>query len=425
MPGDAGPDEGLLGGRGHEIFETQMPLFSKEECESLISEAKATIVAGLQKDNSEAEEGTANSSSSSYARTNSQLGEARVSQLPKGCAMLGQALRERLGPMLESRYGISSNDIVLYDGLVLSHVGPSQSQPVHRDASLLTINVALSPLSKYGGGGGTYFEGLVLDHDENHSESNNSINDEDGNKRNGLLKMDQGHVMCHSSGVRHAGHGIESGERWVLVLFCLSKSHVELARRCHAIGLERLHQQSDPTEPVSTKSAAAAFQAGLEVAPKDHMLQLGMGEAHNGDGNQHAALVSLDEASRLYSRDPRPLVTAGKILLEKQRPRAALRRFALALDRINDRDLYSGAWMPLRALGFDARLYGAHCTLVCAEREGRMSRGTKSDFARAKLPEAIQWGETALLASPQDERLMGLLARAQQILSHVQSEHKE
>ncbi|KAL3893254.1 MAG: hypothetical protein SGPRY_014358 [Prymnesium sp.] len=62
-------------------------------------------------------------------------------------------------------------------------------QPIHRDAALISMNIALNSAEEYSGGG-TYFEPL--------SET---------------LTLEQGQCLCHASGIRHAGHPILSGER--------------------------------------------------------------------------------------------------------------------------------------------------------------------------------------------------------------------
>jgi hypothetical protein len=42
--------------------------------------------------------------------------------------------------MLQERLGVE--DLAVYDGQILGSIAPSISQPVHRDASLLTLNIA-------------------------------------------------------------------------------------------------------------------------------------------------------------------------------------------------------------------------------------------------------------------------------------------
>lgn len=207
--GYAGPDEDRLL-RGDGVFATAAPVFTEAECNELVAEARAAIAAGIA-----SEEG---SEQSGRERTNSELGEAKVSDLPRAREFLKVALRDKLFPILESRFGIAADDLTLYDSLIIGYGvfgGSARSQPVHRDSSLLSLNVALSPSSAYTGGG-TYFDGV----------------------ESSPIGLDQGHVICHSGGVMHAGNGIGSGERWVLVLFVLARGEPQLARRCHAEGVQ-------------------------------------------------------------------------------------------------------------------------------------------------------------------------------------------
>jgi hypothetical protein len=121
---------------------------------------------------------------------------------------------------LEDRFGVAAKDFVLYDALILGIVAPAKSQPIHRDASLVTINIALSSTESFRGGGGTYFEGL----------------DSDSGAPTPFLQIEKGHMLAHAGGMMHAGVGIETGERWVLVLFIIAKPRLQLARRFHARG---------------------------------------------------------------------------------------------------------------------------------------------------------------------------------------------
>jgi tetratricopeptide (TPR) repeat protein len=269
--GNAGPDEHALGEKGNEIFQTARPIISVRECEELVTEAREAIFQGLKEGRSDVEPDS--------QPTNSELGEARVSTLPKARAWLEAKMREELFPLLQSRFGVPAEDLCLYDALIIGYGcfgGDSRSQPVHRDASLLSLNVALSPPSNYQGGG-TYVEG-VSDIPR--------------------IEMEQGSVMCHAGGAPHAGRGTTSGERWVLVLFCLDKKQPQLARRCHALG-ERLKQQGD------LNGAAEALQAGLSVAPNDHLLHWSIASVYTGLGNHEQARASLEKASACYPHCPK------------------------------------------------------------------------------------------------------------------------
>jgi len=175
--GNAGPDEPELGGRGHEVFRTVEPVISSRECEELVAEARDAIRTGLRELDEEG--GNDRQNRDKGNPTNSELGEARVSTLPKAKIWLEEKMRKTFFPLLESRFGIPAGDLCLYDALIIGYGyfgGPSRSQPVHRDSSILSLNVALSPPSDYVGGG-TYFEGI---------------------QDTPRIEMEQGTVLCHS-----------------------------------------------------------------------------------------------------------------------------------------------------------------------------------------------------------------------------------
>lgn len=247
--GTAGPDEFQMK-NGHCVHQTIKPVFTKAECEALVSEAKAYIDSDLSSNNeSNKNDEIGDKGSKAYDTTNSALGEAKVSTLPKALHWLQTNMRTKLFPLLESRFGLT--DLTLNDALIIGYGyfnQSSSSQPIHRDASIVSLNIALSPLENYDEhGGGTYFEGISIGQGQSISEYKQIHREDDDNNhdpptnnhsRQGPIKIDQGHVLCHSGGAMHAGNGIQSGQRWVLVLFCLSKSIPQLARRCDFEGMK-------------------------------------------------------------------------------------------------------------------------------------------------------------------------------------------
>ena len=140
--GLAGPDEDALAGRGHEVFTTVEKVLSVAECEALVREAQESIDAGLAAEQAAGGGGGA---------THSNIGEAKVSELPRAHAWLCEALVERFYPLLASRFGgpghaVQADRLRLHDALVIKYTaGQSQAQPMHRDSSLLSLNVVLSP----------------------------------------------------------------------------------------------------------------------------------------------------------------------------------------------------------------------------------------------------------------------------------------
>lgn len=384
--GNSGPDEAALT-RGHQVFQSVAPVLTDEECDALIAEAQKVIAEGLAAESSSSSSPTDNTEGNQPS--NSQLGEARVSQLPMAREWLGHVLHKRFFPLLASRFGIPAADLTLHDGLVIGYGyfgAGARSQPVHRDSCLLSLNVALSPRTDYEGGG-TYFEGLA--------------------SAAGTLSSERGHVTCHAGGTPHAGRGIESGERWVLVLFCVAKNQPELARRCHARGMEERDQGI-------LEQAKATFQAGLSVAPRDHLLHTSLGGVYMAEGNEAAARTCLAFAAQGYDHCTKANMALGRMMLANRKPRAALRRFDAVLDWLGDRDLVEGVWDSHRAVGFDARLYGAQAALICA-REAK-HKGTRDFPWREHAERAVTRSEIALQAVPGDQRLMGMLGFAEGLL---------
>jgi hypothetical protein len=388
--GNAGTDATYLQ-NGDIMFESQQPLVTTDECRAIIEEARATIAQGLAEE--VGNEGS-ETPDQARARTNSQLGEARLSQMPPArIEWLQETLQKRFLPLLEDRFGAGNGKLILYDGLVLGHQAPSRSQPIHRDASLLTLNVALSSLDDFQGGG-TYIEAL----DE-------------------TLKINQGHLLCHAGGVMHAGIGIAKGERWVLVLFVLAEKQPQIARRCHAQALDFLDSKYKWDE------AERVLQAGLSVAPNDHLLHNTMGRLHIMRGKKRAAFRNFQQSDASYPICQKAMVSMAQVLVEQRRPRAALRRFDIVLERINGRDLEPDSMVSLKSLAWAARRDAAHCALVCADKLSRQPQ-TPVDhtWSRQHLPVAIGRIKTCLIAAPTEPNLNGMLNHAEFLMGQIENQ---
>ncbi|VEU33667.1 unnamed protein product [Pseudo-nitzschia multistriata] len=406
---NAGIDATYLPKNGNSIFESRSSVVTGEECRFIVEEARETIVQGLIDERQQSDDNEPPEDRRVNAISNSQLGEARLSRMPKTRAWLKEALQTRFYPLLKNRFGV--DDIVLYDGLVLGNLAPTMSQPIHRDASLLTINVALSALDDYEGGG-TYIEAL----DE-------------------VLTIDQGHLLCHAGSAMHAGNAISKGERWVFVLFLLGEQHPQLARRCHAEAIEHTRRQE-------LDEAEAVLQTGLKsIAPNhDHLLHNTMGRLHMMKGEHSKAFRSFQNADSAYPICQNAMVSMAQLLVDRRRPRAALRRFDTVLERIGDRDLDpSGpAQLSQKSLAYGARRDAARCALVCAdhlyrsqvaEQEAEASPPTQSTstwelWTLRHLPTAIQRLKTCLAAAPNEPTLLGMLNRAEFLLAEAEPQQK-
>ena len=386
---NAGIDANYLPKNGNMVFESKSPVLSEIECSSIVEEARETIMQGLiqERRNNESKGGD---EKLNHSMTNSQLGEARLSNMPKTRDWLKETLPKRFYPLLKDRFGIG--DLVLYDGLVLGNHAPTRSQPIHRDASLLTLNVALSAPSDYDGGG-TYIE----------------ANDE-------ILHIEKGHLLCHAGSVMHAGNAISRGERWVFVLFLLGENQPQLARRCHAKAIDHMRRQE-------IDQAEGFLRTGLEsIAPNhDHLLHSTMGRLHLSKGDHPSkAFESFALADKAYPICQNALVSMAQLLIDQRRPRAALRRLDKVLKRINDHDLCKDAQLSLKSLAYGARRDAARCALLCADhlhrREGSLM------WAARHLPAAISRLNTCLAAAPNEPTLLGMLGRAEFLYSIARSE---
>jgi hypothetical protein len=57
---------------------------------------------------------------------NSELNEAKLSDLPTKKGLISKLVHEKLFPMLEYCYGVDATSLTLNDGLILRYVGPSR-----------------------------------------------------------------------------------------------------------------------------------------------------------------------------------------------------------------------------------------------------------------------------------------------------------
>jgi tetratricopeptide (TPR) repeat protein len=89
---------------------------------------------------------------------------------------------------------------------------------VHTDAGCLSFTLALNDESEYEGGG-TWFEGLQHNGDSSESSTNN------------VLEMRCGQVAIRPGGVKHAGHAVRSGVRYVIGGFCMNRRQPEPVRQ--------------------------------------------------------------------------------------------------------------------------------------------------------------------------------------------------
>jgi tetratricopeptide (TPR) repeat protein len=290
------------------------------------------------------------------------------------------------------------------------------SQPIHRDASLLTLQVALSPSADFTAGG-TYFE---------------AIKD--------TVVMEAGHALCHSSGkgllerlrmkfrlalispilsgIMHAGKAIDSGDRWVMVFFVLSDEEIQVAKRCHAAGVSKM-DEGDHT------LAESYFRSGLEASPTDHLLHNSLANCYFVQGENAKGREQL-RLAQSYKPCSKALLLHANTLMMLSRPRAALRRLEQALNDIDGSDTLPGAWTPLKALAWECRVQAGRAACLCAEKERESAGpGDNLKWSKTQLPAAMQRMRIALTAAPEHGPLRGMLARAEELYTMANASSAE
>ena len=156
-----------------QIFVSEQPLFSPEECEEVI---RLTELEG---------EGLPSSQSGKY-----KLGKAWIKDMPQVKEWFNEALRTKLFPTLAHLFPslVSSASMLrAHSVAVLRYNASHPRTDIHVDDALLAFTVALSHPSSFTGGG-TYFEHIDR-----------------------VLPMPQGHATFRPGGVRHGGHAVSDG----------------------------------------------------------------------------------------------------------------------------------------------------------------------------------------------------------------------
>jgi len=182
---------------GHLIHRTNMPIFTSEECQSIVFEAERKAL----------QMGWTTNRHGNYPTT-----DLPITELPDSLAFFKVALVERIYPLLRSQFGnflpdggknlrVADGFVVKYDSLG----GQTELRP-HRDGSVLSFNIALNAMNEFEGGG-TWFASLG----------------EDG--EGASLKIDRGEIVSHSSSLLHGGYGITKGTRYIMVCFVILEGY--------------------------------------------------------------------------------------------------------------------------------------------------------------------------------------------------------
>ena len=361
----AGPDAPYLRGASR-VHLTRDRVVSEAEIRDIVEEASAAMAAGV-------------TSNFTYTKRHN-LDEVHTAHLPAAKAWLTRRLSDTLLPLLADRYGVRASSLRVFDSLVIHYDAAKDAvrQPAHRDASLLSLNIALSSGGADYEGGGTFFEGLGRS-----------------------LGLPRGHVMCHPSGMRHGGHTISRGERWVLVVFVISEDVSHAPRRAAE------HAWDAMTAGKDLPLSEALYRETIAMDGADHELHYGLATVLAMQGRRYEARQSLLTSLRAYPLSPKPHLALGSLLLKAGRLRAAMRRFERALGLTPDFG-EEDAW--------EAARYSGLCGVRIAQK-----LGPSNPLVWELLPLAAGRLRQAAEARPGDEALRGLLEQAEQMRAMLES----
>ena len=204
---------------------TTAPLIPPEEAEEVVATANA--------------EGMA---SNEYASGKYKLGGDWVKKMPRTLAWFNRRLESTIFPTAAKLFPevVSSADVLrAHSVAILKYNASHPRTDVHVDDGILAITLALSPQANYTGGG-TFFEHM--------GEAN-------------LIEMEQGFCTMRPGSVRHGGHRVTAGERYILGAFLLIADRVEHVRRLN-------NQGRAARGTWDLRGARLAFKWALRMNPK-------------------------------------------------------------------------------------------------------------------------------------------------------------
>ncbi len=223
-----------------------------------------------------------------------QLAGDWLVNLPKTREWFNGRLKTTFFPLLAHLFPevISSPSVIRAHSVSLLKYNASHPRTdVHVDNGILAMTLALSPENDYVGGG-TYFEHMGIDN---------------------VLQMDVGHGTFRPGSVRHGGHRVQEGTRYVLGAFLLLEDRVEHVRRLKNRGSDLRHAQD-------LIGAAKHFEWALAMNPKCTTCLKDWAEIlHRQKRHDEAEKKIVRALELLEYKDSDALFTLGVLLSEQGR----------------------------------------------------------------------------------------------------------
>lgn len=251
------------------------PLFSAEESARVIKQAE--------------EEGV---DKNEYQSGKYKLGGDWLVNLPRTRDWFNYQLEHSLFPLLHHLFPeiIRSPSVLRAHSVsLLKYNSTHPRTDVHIDNGILAMTLAMSPMADYVGGG-TFYEHMGVDN---------------------VLPMDVGHGTFRPGSVRHGGHRVLSGERYILGAFLLLEDHVEHVRRLKNRGAE-LRTSGDLPSAINHFEWALALNPNCTTCLKD-WAEILLAQKKFAEAEQKIR----DALELLEGQDSDALFTLGLILSEQ------------------------------------------------------------------------------------------------------------
>jgi len=185
---------------------------------------------------------------------------------------------------------ISSPDVLRAHSVSLLKYNSSHPRTdVHVDNGILAMTIAMTPMDEYDGGG-TFFEHMGTDH---------------------VLPMDVGFGTFRPGSIRHGGHKVESGTRYILGAFLLIEDRVEHVRRLKNRGAD-LRKEGKLDEAIKHFEWALALNPKCTTCLKDWAEILQYRKQYSFAEEKVRRVLDL-----LEEKDSDALFTLGQLLSEQ------------------------------------------------------------------------------------------------------------
>ena len=188
------------------------PLFTPEECQDCIDKAEAHFAS------------TSNGAWSTLPSGQYDVAGFWIRDVPQVHHWFLEMLQRRLFPLLVQTFPHfcdSVEDLVVDNAYVFKYTPETgRRTDVHTDSGCLSFTISLNSNNDYQGGG-TWFEGLQSS---------------DNNNNNNVIEMNVGECTVRPGGVRHCGHAVTQGTRYIIGGFCMQAKKVEYVRMLLNLG---------------------------------------------------------------------------------------------------------------------------------------------------------------------------------------------